>query len=69
MSINPCKGCEDRHYLCHSTCEKYIAWKQEHDELKAKIKAEKNLNHSLWCSSRHSYTKDRRRRPYADNRS
>ena len=69
MSINPCKDCSDRHSLCHSTCEKYITWKKEHDELQAKIRAEKDLYHSLWESSRYSQSKRRRRRPYADNRS
>lgn len=69
MSINPCKGCEERHYLCHSTCEKYITWRKEYDELQAKIKAERDLYYSLWKASRHNPNKDRRRRPYADNRS
>ena len=29
MKICPCKGCEDRKYLCHSMCVKYKAWKAE----------------------------------------
>ena len=63
-----CKDCPDRHYLCHSDCERYLKWKQEHDELQAKIQAEKRLNNDLWQSSRHNNRRDRRRRPYADNR-
>ena len=63
-----CKDCPDRHYLCHSDCERYLKWKQEHDELQAKIKAEKRLNNDLWASSRHCNKRDRRNRPYADNR-
>jgi len=27
----PCKGCTDRHEACHDTCERYKAWKIEHD--------------------------------------
>lgn len=23
----PCKGCQDRHLNCHSTCEKYLEFK------------------------------------------
>ena len=68
MSINPCKGCETRHYLCHSTCKQYIDWKKERDELQALIRKEKQLNHDIWASSRHNNGRERRR-PYADNRS
>lgn len=28
--VCPCKGCVDRALMCHSVCEKYIAWKKEH---------------------------------------
>lgn len=63
-----CKDCTERHYLCHSTCDRYLKWKQEQAELKAKIKAEKELYKSLWQASRHNPDKHRRRRrPYADN--
>lgn len=30
----PCKGCEDRYTGCWASCEKYIAYKKEHDEWK-----------------------------------
>ena len=30
----PCKGCEDRHVGCHSTCERYIKSREEHLKLK-----------------------------------
>ena len=29
--IAPCKDCSDRILLCHSTCEKYLAWKYKQD--------------------------------------
>jgi len=32
----PCQGCEDRNPGCHSSCEKYKAWKAENEALKAK---------------------------------
>lgn len=64
-----CKNCPDRHYLCHSDCERYLAWKQEYDETQAKIKAEKDLYRGIWQASRHNPDKHRRgNRPYADNR-
>ena len=28
----PCKDCPDRHPLCHSECEKYLAYKAEREE-------------------------------------
>lgn len=43
MSICPCKGCQDREILCHANCEKYIAWKQENEEIKKKRIADNTL--------------------------
>lgn len=44
--IQTCKNCEDRTVGCHSTCERYIKAKAEHDaireaeyELKTKARA------------------------------
>lgn len=31
MKENPCYGCEDRQVGCHGVCERYSAWKTEHD--------------------------------------
>lgn len=27
----PCKSCNERSVSCHSVCERYKTWKQEHD--------------------------------------
>ena len=32
----PCKGCHDRHYLCHGRCDKYQAWRKENEEAQAR---------------------------------
>lgn len=32
----PCKDCPDRRYLCHSTCEKYIAYNKYREEVRQK---------------------------------
>ena len=29
----PCKDCEDRHNLCHSSCEKYRAFRDERERI------------------------------------
>lgn len=34
MTKAPCKDCPDRHLHCHSTCEKYIAYNKECEELR-----------------------------------
>ena len=36
MTELKCKGCLKRKVGCHATCESYLAWKKEHDELKEK---------------------------------
>jgi hypothetical protein len=36
-----CYGCEDRHYLCHSTCDRHKRAKEKHDAEQAVIKAER----------------------------
>lgn len=36
----PCHNCPDRELGCHATCEKYISYKKELDEINAKIKKE-----------------------------
>ena len=28
----PCRHCEERHVFCHTTCNKYAKWKDEHDK-------------------------------------
>lgn len=29
--IAPCKDCADRHMACHSSCEKYLSYKEQLD--------------------------------------
>ena len=43
-----CKGCEERQVGCHTTCERYLLDKNEHEVLMEKIKLENEL---------YSYTK------------
>ena len=43
----PCKDCEERYLGCHSKCNRYIKWKQKHDqrckEYNKKLGFEKDL--------------------------
>ena len=46
MKINPCKECvpPERHPGCHTFCEAYIEWKEEWEELKVKIRKQKQMD-------------------------
>jgi hypothetical protein len=58
LSKAPCKDCVDRHQLCHSTCEKYLAFKKEAEELKQKIIEARRLEDDfLGVRSRHTRRK------------
>ena len=41
---SPCKDCPDRRVLCHSECEKYIAYRKRLDELNEKLARESWLD-------------------------
>lgn len=38
----PCKDCPDRKVGCHSVCEKYLEWKQVHDQEVEVVKKERS---------------------------
>ena len=40
----PCKDCPDRATLCHSTCERYLAFKKTINELREKEQRYRNEN-------------------------
>lgn len=39
----PCRGCPDRHPLCHMDCPKYLEFRAERDRINAERRAEKQL--------------------------
>ena len=41
MKPNPCYKCEERTQYCHSKCEKYSAWNEEHRAFKAEVNKRK----------------------------
>lgn len=63
----PCKDCPDRHYLCHSECEKYLTFHKEREAYLNWKAKENQLNEDIWATSRHN-VKKKRRRSYADRR-
>lgn len=46
MKDNPCRECvpPERHLGCHTFCEAYIEWKEELEELKVKIRKQKQMD-------------------------
>jgi hypothetical protein len=44
---NHCKDCTDRHINCHSTCERYKAWREELDKRNEKIREVKNRENDI----------------------
>lgn len=40
----PCKDCPERHYACHDTCEKYIAFVKWSREEYKKREMRRNVN-------------------------
>lgn len=47
----PCKDCKDRFVgdgtNCHSTCEKYLAFKEERESISAARQVEYNKSHKM----------------------
>ena len=44
--IKSCKNCSERHFKCHSACEKYLSEKAELEKLSAlirEVEAEENF--------------------------
>jgi len=52
MSMCPCKNCEDRHKLCHSTCEKYRTYRERLDAIAKKRRLESQLSYQPHKSKR-----------------
>lgn len=47
MVSAPCKNCEDRHVGCHSECDRYKKFKEEHESEKAVIREIKDKRNAL----------------------
>lgn len=46
MNKAPCKDCPDRQVGCHSTCEKYLAFRKERNELNEKTYKQKEVEYA-----------------------
>lgn len=47
MTNAPCKDCTERHFKCHSQCEKYTEWRKAYDEWKEMTDANKETYKSF----------------------
>lgn len=50
--ICPCKGCDDRHVGCHSKCELYLKWNEEHLAKKKEINLKRGEEIDFWRAKR-----------------
>ena len=51
IRVCPCKGCTvetGRSPTCHSTCKRYIEWRQELDKFNATLRKQKELEEATW---------------------
>lgn len=65
---NPCTpDCPDRTPTCHTDCEKYCLYSIFNIINRSLRENEQQLKNDWYCTSRHT-KKQRKRRPYADNR-
>lgn len=56
----PCKGCSERHVGCHSTCEKYQAFRKEADRLREERLVQRKISDYITeADSKRSYTERR----------
>ena len=46
MNKAPCKDCPDRKVGCHSTCEKYLEFRKERDELNETIQKQRDKEYA-----------------------
>lgn len=37
----PCKDCQDRHAICHDSCERYIKFRREREKIRAEKERER----------------------------
>ena len=47
MMKSPCYKCEERHDLCHSHCEKYIAYRKRLDDINEAQRKERETQYAL----------------------
>ena len=47
MEKAPCFGCVDRGLGCHATCQSYIEWTEQREEMKAADRRRKNVDRAL----------------------
>ena len=45
MKTDTCRECTKRHVGCHSTCQDYIKFRQELDEVNKKIRKERLMDY------------------------
>ena len=64
----PCKNCSDRHIKCHSSCEKWLEYREEFEAEKAIIIKEKSNYLNLLGAEIERKSKEQQRKRKKDKR-
>lgn len=59
--ICPCYECQERTPKCHSTCDRYLSFKEENERQKAILKPLKDAERNMVAYKREVYEKYKRR--------
>lgn len=51
---SPCRDCPDRAVLCHSTCEKYIAYRNKQDDYNELVREGRDFENMKYVCDRRS---------------
>ena len=51
----PCKNCSDRHFKCHSNCDRYDDFRNERNNINSIIKADKNARNFYYSVATAKY--------------
>ena len=62
MIQSPCKNCSDRHIKCHSSCEKWLAYRKEFEAEKARIVKEKSIYLNILEAEIERKTKEKKKK-------
>ena len=58
----PCMDCYDRNIVCHGICERYKAYTEANEELKARIRQQKFVHNSIKDMHKEQYERYKRNR-------
>ena len=65
---SPCYNCPDRHASCHSTCERYAEWHNNHVDEQRRIRTMQEELNTMRSYKVECALRNRKRRAHGDKR-